>query len=86
MHTDRTTKILLGAIALGLWANVFRPALGPTPATAQEPAKPIDVNITRVGGAAVSDYIPVAGVTGGRAVAVEAPARNQLPIKVQVVR
>jgi len=33
--TDRTTKILLGSIALGLWANLFVPLIRPTAALAQ---------------------------------------------------
>ncbi len=36
--TDRTTKCLLAAAALGLWACALRPWLGPTPAGAQNPA------------------------------------------------
>ena len=32
---DRTTKILLAAIALGLWANLFGPVLRPITAFAQ---------------------------------------------------
>ena len=32
---DRTTKLLLAAIAAGLWANVFVPALRPVKAVAQ---------------------------------------------------
>lgn len=31
---DRTTKILLVAITLGLWANVLAPVVRPTPANA----------------------------------------------------
>ena len=33
--TDRTTKILLAAIALGLWANLFVPIVRPITAFAQ---------------------------------------------------
>ena len=33
--TDRTTKILLVAIAAGLWMNIFVPMLRPTEAIAQ---------------------------------------------------
>ena len=33
---DRTTKIILAAIALGLWANVALPLLRPTPARAAD--------------------------------------------------
>jgi hypothetical protein len=32
---DRTTKILLASIALGLWANLFAPVLRPITAFAQ---------------------------------------------------
>jgi hypothetical protein len=31
---DRSTKILLGVIAAGLWANVLMPVLSPAPARA----------------------------------------------------
>ncbi len=34
MTTDSATKILLAAIAIGLWANVLNPWLAPTPAAA----------------------------------------------------
>ena len=34
--TDRTTKILLGAIALGLWANAGPPLVRSTPAYASD--------------------------------------------------
>jgi hypothetical protein len=33
--TDRTTKILLAAIAAGLWVNIFMPLLRSTEANAQ---------------------------------------------------
>ena len=32
---DRTTKLLLGAVAIGLWANLFAVLLKPTEAIAQ---------------------------------------------------
>jgi hypothetical protein len=32
---DRTTKLLLGAIALGLWINIAAPLLRPTSVKAQ---------------------------------------------------
>jgi hypothetical protein len=31
--TDKTTKILLGAIALGLWANIVTPQIRPAHAS-----------------------------------------------------
>lgn len=36
MMSDRTTKILLALIALGLWANVLGPVLKPLPAFASD--------------------------------------------------
>lgn len=33
--TDRTTKVILGFIAVGLWANVIGAAVRPAPVTAQ---------------------------------------------------
>jgi len=49
---DWTTKILLGAIMLGLWANVFVPLVRPTPAVAQYQSdfilKSIDNHLTTI--------------------------------------
>lgn len=44
---DRTTKLLLAAIAFGLWANAFIPILRPSPAnaTAESSLESIDRNI-----------------------------------------
>ncbi len=53
MQTDRTTKLLLLAIAAGLWALVLKPVAAPVPAVAQPaPAQPAatDVNIVGVAG------------------------------------
>jgi type II secretory pathway component PulM len=48
--SDRTTKILLGAIALGLWANLFIPLIQPISAIAQYQndyfLKSIDAHLT----------------------------------------
>ena len=37
MKTDRTTKILLAFIALGLWLNALAPLWHPRPVAAQDP-------------------------------------------------
>ena len=44
---DRTSKILLAVIALGLWANVMMPLLKPARAEAQDadPLKKISDNL-----------------------------------------
>ena len=49
---DRTTKALLLAIAVGLWANVMTTWLGPVPVQAQSGV--VDVDIVRVAGKAVN--------------------------------
>jgi hypothetical protein len=36
MATDRSTRLLLGLIALGLWANVFAPLFRASPVHAQD--------------------------------------------------
>jgi hypothetical protein len=36
MRIDRSTKLLLGAIALGLWANALAPFFRPAPVHAQD--------------------------------------------------
>ncbi len=60
MKTDRTTKLLLLAIASALWVQILRPAFAPTPATAE--AGPIQVDIVRVKGQdLVSTVVPVDG-------------------------
>ena len=46
MQTDRTTKILLGLIAAGLWGLLLQPFWRPVPAVA---AAPQDVRIVGVG-------------------------------------
>lgn len=50
--SDRTTKILLGVIALGLWANLFIPLIRPISAFAQYQndyfLKSIDAHLTSV--------------------------------------
>ena len=50
MKTDRTTKILLLLIALGLWGLLLRPV--PTPAQATSGV--VDMNIAQVGGRNIS--------------------------------
>jgi hypothetical protein len=50
--SDRITKILLGAIALGLWANLFIPLVRPISAIAQYQGdyllKSIDSHLTSI--------------------------------------
>lgn len=38
MKTDLTTKLLLAAVAGGLWTIALRPVLAPAPAHAEDPA------------------------------------------------
>jgi|LSQX01.1.fsa_nt_gb hypothetical protein len=60
MQVDRTTKLLLLAIALGLWALTFAVFLSPPPAVAQ--AGPVPVNIAEIGGRTVTrGQVPVTG-------------------------
>ena len=63
MQTDRTTKLLLLAIALGLWASVLKPLFAPLQSVAQEAPPPltgevVDVNVVQVGGRRVSSAGP----------------------------
>lgn len=51
MTADRTTKVLLATIALGLWVQILTPMFRPAPVTAQDTRRPVDVNITKVAGA-----------------------------------
>jgi len=50
--TDKTTKLLLTAIAAGLWANLFVPFLRPIEAVAQYEAdnilKKMDVRLSNI--------------------------------------
>jgi hypothetical protein len=39
MRIDRTTKVLLALIALGLWANAVSPLWSPRPVAAQDQAQ-----------------------------------------------
>lgn len=45
--TDRTTKILLAVIALGLWANAAIPLLLPRAAAAQDVSS-LDAHLSRI--------------------------------------
>lgn len=49
---DRTTKILLACVALGLWANLFAPVLRPLTANAQYESdyilRSIDAHLARI--------------------------------------
>jgi hypothetical protein len=73
MQIDRTTKLLLLAIALGLWALTFAVFLSPSPAVAQ--AGPVPVNITEIGGRLVH----------GGAVPVTGPIVQMYPVEIKVV-
>lgn len=65
MQTDRTTKLLLFAIAAGLWTMILKPAFTPAPATAE--AGLTKVQIVKVGNRDVSDTmgVPVVGAPSG---------------------
>ena len=53
MCVDRTTKLLLLIIGLGLWAVAFAQFLSPGPAQAADTMK-VDVNIAEIGGQSIS--------------------------------
>lgn len=61
MHTDRTTKLLLAVIALGLWVNIGRSLFTPIPSEAQSGVTKVD--ITHVAGERLltGEAVPVEG-------------------------
>jgi hypothetical protein len=61
MHTDRTTKLLLTVIALGMWVNIGRGLFAPIPSEAQ--AGTTKVDITHVAGERLltGEALPVEG-------------------------
>ena len=65
MHVDRTTKLLLLVIGLGLWAVAFAQFLAPGPAQAAD-VMDVNVNIAEVGGRRISYYdgIRIEGTPG----------------------
>jgi len=80
MQTDRTTKLLLGAIAVALWGHLLMPLFTPRPAEAQRDLV-ADVNIARIGGHNVNGNLglPVyGGAPGSRPITIQgAPAGTQ---------
>lgn len=64
--TDRTTKLLLGLIAAGLWANAAASWLPPKDANAQGPAYlAVDHNIRSIDEAAKSMQNTLSRIAGG---------------------
>lgn len=49
MKPDLTTKLILAAIAGGLWALALRPVVTPVPAVAQEPTRSLASPALQIG-------------------------------------
>ncbi len=75
MQVDRTTKVLLLIIGLGLWAVAFAQFLSPGAVQAADVLK-VDVNLAEVGGQRIS---------GGHGVPIEGTWSSMYPVLTKTV-
>lgn len=75
MQVDRTTKVLLLIIGLGLWAVAFAQFLTPGPAQAADVMR-VDVNLAQVGGQSISP---------GHGLAIEGTWSSAYPVLMKAV-